>query len=90
MHSPPLEWSLGIGHLAILDWIRDRGEPDSDTLSECIREAFQVHSPRGYLTFTATVVAGAVLFHRHICKPTTPQPVPGRVGPVVLGRLTVD
>lgn len=69
MQSPPVEWALGIGYLAVVDAIRDRGEPDGDTLSEVIRQVFNVNTPQGRAAFTATLAAGAVLFHRHIVKP---------------------
>lgn len=68
MRSPAVEWSLAVGHLAVLDWIRDRGEPDRDTLSEVIRETFHVDTPAGRAVFTAVLGLGAVAFHRHICK----------------------
>lgn len=70
MQSPPIEWTAGITYLAFLDWYRDRGEPDGDTLSECIRDAFHVHTPRGRIAFTLTLAAGAAVLHRHICKET--------------------
>lgn len=70
MHSPPVEWSLGVAYLGVLDIVRDRGEPDGDTLTECIREGFRVHTPRGRAAFTLALTASAVLFHRHICKET--------------------
>lgn len=69
MHSPPLEWGLGIGYLVALDVLRDRGEPDKDTLSECIRDAFKVETPIGFAIFTASAVGGFTIFHRHIVKP---------------------
>ncbi len=68
MQSAPLEWTLHLAFPVLVDIIRDRGEPDGDTLSEVIREVFRVHTPRGRLAFTATLAAGAVAFHRHICK----------------------
>lgn len=71
MQSPPIEWALGIGHLAVLDWLRDRGEPDADTLSEVIRDVFRVDTPHGRLAFTLTLAAGAAVLHRHICKEMT-------------------
>ncbi len=69
MQSPPIEWALGIGYLVVVDCLRDRGEPDGDTLSECIRQAFDIDTPRGRLAFTAALTAGALALHRHIVKP---------------------
>ena len=71
MRSPRAEWSLGIGYLALVDILRDRGEPDGDTLSEVTREVFRVHTPRGRLTWLAFLVAGGVILDRHICKEVT-------------------
>jgi hypothetical protein len=70
MHSPPIEWALGIGYLAVLDVVRDRGDPDGDTLSECVRDLFRVHRPEGRAAFGAAVIAGGLILHRHICKET--------------------
>lgn len=70
MQSPPIEWALGIGYLAIVDVLRDRGEPDGDTLSEVVRSTFAVHTPRGRAAFTLALAAGAAVLHRHICKET--------------------
>ena len=70
MRSPRVEWSLGFIYLGVLDVLRDRGEPDGDTLTECIREGFRVHTPAGRAAFTAALAVSAVSFHRHICKET--------------------
>ena len=70
MQSPPIEWGLGITYLAVLDVLRDHGEPDGDTLSEVIRTSFAVHTTRGRAAFTIALAAGAGLFWRHICKET--------------------
>jgi hypothetical protein len=67
MQSPPLEWTLAIGHLAVLDYVRARGEADRDTLSECVRDLIERH-PGGRAVFTAVYAAGAVLLYRHICR----------------------
>lgn len=69
MQSPPMEWALGIGYLAVVDYIRDQGEPDGDTLSECVRHAFKIDTPNGRLAFTVALSAGALILHRHIVKP---------------------
>lgn len=70
MRSPRAEWSLGIGYLVLVDILRDRGEPDGDTLSEVTREVFRVHTPRGRLAWLAVLVGGGALLDRHICKET--------------------
>lgn len=71
MKSPPIEWALDIAKLGVLDVIRDQGEPDGDTLSECIRVWFRVHTPAGRAAFTVALGAGGVAFWRHICKEVT-------------------
>lgn len=68
MQSPPIEWALGIGYLAALDIIRDRGEADGDTISECLREVV-AKSPRGELVLALGLVAGSAWFYRHIVGP---------------------
>ena len=68
MQSPPAEWVLGIGYLAILDAIRAKGEADGDTLSECVREWVDRH-PRGEAIFTGAVILGGYVLHRHIVDP---------------------
>lgn len=73
MQSPRAEWALGIGYLAILDYLRARGDADGDTASECVRELVERH-PRGQLAFTAAVVLGAFAFHRHIIHPSRGRP----------------
>lgn len=70
MQSPRIEWTLFAAHFIALDYLRARGEADSDTASEVCRHAFRVDTPRGRAAFTATLATGAVLFHRHICKET--------------------
>lgn len=69
MQSPPAEWALGIGYLAVLDYLRSRGEADGDTLSEATRAIIRRH-PRGDLLFGVGAFVGAELLRRHICKPT--------------------
>ena len=68
MQSPRAEWLLGIGHLAVLDYLRARGEPDHDTLSEVTRELVAAH-PHGRRLFAATLAAGALVFYKHIFDP---------------------
>lgn len=69
MQSPRAEWALGIGYLAILDYLRARGDADEDTFSECVRDLVGRH-PRGRPAFTAVVALGAFAFHRHIIHPS--------------------
>ena len=69
MQSPPVEWALGIGYLAVLDIIRDRGEPDGDTLTECVREAFGTDERAGRQRLAVVIAGGGVLLYRHFCKP---------------------
>jgi hypothetical protein len=68
MQSPPLEWALHVAHFGVLDLIRDRGEPDGDTASECLRVLFRVHTASGRVAFAVSLAAGGVLLYRHICK----------------------
>ena len=68
MQSPPAEWALGIGYLAVLDYLRSRGEADNDTLSECVRDLTERH-PRGRAAFTVAYSLGAVALWRRMCKP---------------------
>ncbi len=70
MQSPRIEWALGIGYLGLIDYLRDRGEPDGDTLSEVIRHVFAVHTPRGRAAFTIALLGGTAVIRRHICKET--------------------
>lgn len=67
MHSPPVEWTAGIAYLVFIDYIRARGEADGDTLSEVVRDHMD-RTPHGRAIFTAGLVAGALVLHRHICK----------------------
>lgn len=67
MHSPRIEWTLGVGYLAVLDYVRARGEADGDTASEVIRELMDRH-PLGRVAFTATYTAGAIALWRHLVK----------------------
>lgn len=62
MQSPPIEWSLSIGHLLVLNLLRDRGEPDKDTISENVRPWARRHPA----AFTTLCVAAPVWFWRHI------------------------
>lgn len=59
---------MAIGYLAVLDYLRHRGEADSDTLSEVVRDTVARH-PRGRQLFTAGLVIAAAGFHRHILAP---------------------
>ena len=69
MNSPPIEWTLGIGYLAILDYLRSHGEPDGDTASECVRSVVMT-TQGGKTMFSLAWLAFAVWFWRHILKGT--------------------
>lgn len=68
MQSPPAEWVLGLSYLALLDYLRARGDADGDTLSEVVRDLVARH-PRGETIFTGVVVLGGYALHRHIVNP---------------------
>lgn len=68
MQSPPVEWTIGIGYLALLDYLRSRGEADDDTISECLRPWALRHP----VTFAAACVAVPLWFHRHIARTHNP------------------
>lgn len=67
MQSPSLEWCLAFGYLGALDYLRSRGDADSDTLSEVCRDAIYRHR-RGKAVGTAAYGLGAVLLYRHIFR----------------------
>lgn len=67
MQSPRVEWTLGIGYLAVVDYVRARGDADGDTLSECVRDLIDAH-PHGRIMFTTAYLAGAIALWRHICR----------------------
>ncbi|GAB3776818.1 hypothetical protein FB382_004339 [Nocardioides ginsengisegetis] len=68
MQSPPIEWALHVAHFGILDYLRDRGEPDGDTASECLRVIFHTHDPRGRAALAAAITASGVVLFRHLVK----------------------
>lgn len=67
MQSPPAEWALGIGYLAVLDYVRSRGDADGDTLSEVVRGYVDRH-PAGRPAFAAALTTGSLILYRHICR----------------------
>lgn len=67
VQSPRAEWVLGITYLGVLDWMRSRGDEDGDTISEVVRDLTKRH-PRGEQAFTAALIVGAVVLHRHIVR----------------------
>lgn len=70
MQSPPAEWAVGIGYLAVVDYLRSRGPADGDTLSEVVREAIYRH-PLGKPLGTVAFVGGAAVLYRHIFRNPT-------------------
>jgi hypothetical protein len=54
-------------HFVALDYLRARGDADSDTLSEVVRDLTRRH-PRGEQIFTASLVLGALALRRHIIR----------------------
>lgn len=73
MHSPPIEWSVWIGSLALIDYIRAQGEADKDTLSEVVRDVVARH-PLGSHALALALVVGSYGFHRHITRPLHLKP----------------
>lgn len=69
MQSPRIEWALGIGYLAVLDYVRNQGEPDSDTLTEVIRETFGTDTAAGRRNLAASIAFGGVALYVHLAKP---------------------
>ena len=68
MQSPPAEWALAIGHLAVLDYLRSIGDADHDTISEVVRNAVARH-PQGRAMFAAALMIGGIALHEHIVRP---------------------
>lgn len=68
MHSPPVELVLDVVHLGTRNLIRNTGDPDGDTISECVRAAVRSH-PHGEAVFTVALVALGMWFRRHILTP---------------------
>lgn len=72
MQSPPLEWAAIVGGpiltAGVVDYLRDRGEPDGDTLTEVLRGVFHVDRPAGRATLAGAITAGGVVLYRHLCK----------------------
>jgi hypothetical protein len=71
MHSPPIEWALLAGHFIALDLVRDQGEPDGDTASECLRILFRVDTRSGRSALAASLAVVGVGLYRHLAKETT-------------------
>lgn len=68
MQSPRIEWTMEAIRLFGLDYLRARGEADGDTASEVVRELVAAH-PHGRRLLAAALVAGGVIFYRHIVDP---------------------
>lgn len=69
MNSPPIEWALLAAHAIALDVIRDRGEPDGDTLTEVIRVAYHTEHRTGRVALGVTLAGCAALAYQHFTKP---------------------
>lgn len=69
MQSPRAEWALGIGYLAAIDYVRNYGDPDGDTLTEVVREMFGTDTRHGRARLAAAMTAGGVVLYRHFVKP---------------------
>lgn len=69
MQSPRAEWAVLIGHGVVLDVLRDRGEPDGDTLSEVLRTVFRVETAPGRAALATAIAGGALALYRHLVKP---------------------
>lgn len=52
----------------LLDIYADRGEPDGDTASECIRSLFRTDTTIGKAAFGLTLAVGVQWFYPHICN----------------------
>jgi hypothetical protein len=72
MRRPALFWGDTLTALGIVDLWCARNAVVGDSLSECSRAWFRVHTPAGELAFTTALTAGAVILHRHICRKETP------------------
>lgn len=73
MQSPPLEWAAIVGGpiltAGVVDYLRDRGEPDGDTLTEVLRGVFRVHTPHGRAALAGAIAGGGLALYRHLVKP---------------------
>ena len=69
MQSPPIEWALMVAHYGVVDYLRDRGEPDGDTATECLRVLFRVHTPHGRAALATAITGGGLVLYRHLTKP---------------------
>lgn len=63
----PIVWLGIIGGAAALDYWCDLGDPDSDTISECVR-GLVTRTPGGKAAFTASCVLVPTWFYNHILK----------------------
>lgn len=71
MNSPPLEWAMGIAHLVALDFVRDHGDPDGDTLTEVLRDVFHVDTTTGRRALAVAIGVGGLALYTHLVKGTS-------------------
>ncbi|HET7387343.1 MAG TPA: hypothetical protein VFJ19_11845 [Nocardioidaceae bacterium] len=65
---PAAEWGLFAVHVAVVDWLRDRDDPDGDTITEVLRTAYRVDTQRGRAALGVTLAGGSVWLYRHLTK----------------------
>lgn len=61
-------WLGIIGGASLLDWYLDQGDPDHDTLSECVRVWFHTDTSAGKAFLFVTMSVGGGGLYRHFCK----------------------
>lgn len=69
MQSPRAEWVLFGIHFAVLDYLRNRGEPDGDTVTEVVRVVFHVDRPAGRFALAGALTGAGIGLYRHFTKP---------------------
>lgn len=66
-------WATAALGLIALDYVCDRGEPNGDTASECLRALFRTDTAQGRAAFALSVMVGARWLVPHIVN----GPLPG-------------
>lgn len=66
-HAARVWGGLALGAV-ILDAICDRGEPNGDTASECLRRLFHTDTTVGKTAFTLALATGTGWLYKHITK----------------------